>query len=142
MTLLRIVMPVYLFDLSMAFSEKPVSTFPDHAPVEFSGPTLTPGPRHRERYQGPARAHRSNMPSVKQHPADALQHDRRSLRRPPAAIFLGQNGPDQAAEALGFLVMQIAGQAEGMTAGTDELLQRVGALGGIADDGDAGARTA
>ena len=37
--------------------------------------------------------------------------------------------------------MQIAGQAERMTAGIDELLQRIGALDGIADDGDAGART-
>src|SRR5829696_3124739 len=63
----------------------------------------------------------------------------RALRRPPAAIILGENGPDQPAETLGLLVVQIAGQAEGMAAGIDELLQRVGALGGIADDGDAGA---
>ena len=59
--------------------------------------------------------------------------------RPPAAIVLGQNGPDQPAEALGLFVVQVAGQAEGMAAGVDELLQRVGALRGIADDGDAGA---
>ena len=35
--------------------------------------------------------------------------------------------------------MQIAGQAERMAAGIDELLQRLGALEGIADNGDAGA---
>ena len=35
--------------------------------------------------------------------------------------------------------MQIAGEAEGMAAGVDELLQRIGTLLGIADDRDAGA---
>jgi hypothetical protein len=30
-TFLRIVIPLYLFGLSMIFSEKPVPTFPDHA---------------------------------------------------------------------------------------------------------------
>src|SRR5690242_2682911 len=64
-----------------------------------------------------------------------------ALRRPPAAIVLGENGTDQPAETFGLLIMQIAGQAEGMAAGIDELLQRIGALDGIADDGDAGART-
>src|SRR5215207_3749453 len=64
-----------------------------------------------------------------------------ALRRPPAAIVLGEDGTDQPAETLSLLVMQIAGQAEGMAAGIDELLQRVGALDGITDDGDAGART-
>ena len=62
-----------------------------------------------------------------------------ALRRPTAAIILGQNGPDQAAKTLGLLVVQIAGQAEGVAAGIDELLQRVGALCGITDHGDAGA---
>ena len=61
-----------------------------------------------------------------------------ALRRPSAAIVLGQNGPDQPAEAFGLFVVQIAGQAERMAAGIDELLQRVGALCGIAHDGDAG----
>src|SRR3954447_19592677 len=64
-----------------------------------------------------------------------------ALRRPPAAIFLGEKGPDQPAETLGLLVMQIAGQTERMATGIDELLQRVGALDGVADDGNAGART-
>ena len=59
-----------------------------------------------------------------------------ALRRPTAAIILGQNGPDQAAEALGLLVVQIAGQAERMAAGIDELLQCVSALWGITDHGD------
>jgi len=31
MTFLRIAIPLYPFDLSMIFSGKPVSTFPDHA---------------------------------------------------------------------------------------------------------------
>jgi hypothetical protein len=35
--------------------------------------------------------------------------------------------------------MQIAGQAERMAAGVDELLQRISALGGIADHGNPGA---
>src|SRR5205807_6639955 len=92
-------------------------------PVEFSGPTLTPGPCHRERYQAPAKAHRSNTPGGKLPRRMHCSMTRHSLRRPPAAVFLGQNGPDQPAEALGFLVMQIAGQAKGMAARIDELLQ-------------------
>ena len=68
-----------------------------------------------------------------------LTHVDRRLRRPPAAIFLSQNRPDQPAKPLGLLVVQIAGQAERVTAGIDELLQRIGALGGVADHGDAGA---
>src|SRR6266850_5342944 len=62
-----------------------------------------------------------------------------TLRRPPATIVLGENRTYQPAEALGLLVVQIAGQAERMAAGIDELLQRLGALDGIADHGDAGA---
>ena len=58
-----------------------------------------------------------------------------------AAIVLRQDRADQPAETLGLLVVQIAGQAERVAAGVDELLQRVGALRGIADHGDAGART-
>jgi hypothetical protein len=61
------------------------------------------------------------------------------LRRPTAAIVFGENGTDQPAKPLGFLVVQIAGQAERVAPGVDELLQRIGALRGIADDGDAGA---
>ena len=34
--------------------------------------------------------------------------------------------------------MQIAGQAKGMAAGVDELLQRIGALRGVAEHGDPG----
>src|SRR3954465_1810550 len=62
-----------------------------------------------------------------------------ALRRPPVAVLLGEDGADQPAKPLGLLVVQIAGQAEGMAAGVDELLQRVGALLGIADDRDTGA---
>src|SRR4051794_12873391 len=61
--------------------------------------------------------------------------------RPAAAVVFGENGTDQAAETLGLLVVQIAGQAERVAAGVDELLQRVGALLRVADDGDAGARS-
>src|SRR5436190_24388956 len=57
------------------------------------------------------------------------------LGRPAVTIVFGEDGTDQPAEALGLLVVQIAGQAERMAAGFDELLQRLGALGGIADDG-------
>ena len=53
-------------------------------PVEFSGPTLAPGPHHRERYKGRGRAHRSNTPGVKRL-TDALQHGRciRPCSTPP-----------------------------------------------------------
>jgi len=63
-----------------------------------------------------------------------------TYNRQPAAIVLGEYRADQPTEALGLLVVQIAGQAERMAAGADELLQGVSALRGIADHGDAGAR--
>src|SRR5713226_1943281 len=63
-----------------------------------------------------------------------------ALRRQPAAIVLGENRADQTPEALGLFVVQIAGQTKRMTAGVDELLQGVGALRGIADHRDPGAR--
>src|SRR5216683_4948572 len=62
-----------------------------------------------------------------------------ALRYQPAAIGLGEDWADQPPEALGFLVMQIARQAKRMTAGIDELLQRVSALPGVADHRDPGA---
>src|SRR6266480_881995 len=61
-------------------------------------------------------------------------------RRQPAAIVLGEDRANQPSEALGLLVVQIAGQAERVAAGIDKLLQGAGALRGIADHGDAGAR--
>src|SRR5450631_4011869 len=62
-----------------------------------------------------------------------------ALRRQPAAIVLGEYRAYQPAEALGLLVVQVAGQAKRMAAGVDELLQCVSALRRIADDGDPGA---
>ena len=59
-----------------------------------------------------------------------------ALRRQPAAIVLGEYRADQPAETLGLLVVQIAGPAERMAAGIDELLQCVSALWGITDHGD------
>ena len=82
---------------------------------------------------------RERRPSLARSPARAFRPGATTLRRQPAAIVLGEDRADQPAETLGLLVVQIAGQAERMAAGVDELLQRVGALRGIADDGDAGA---
>src|SRR5260370_33687359 len=62
-----------------------------------------------------------------------------ALRYQPPAIGLGEDWTDQPSEALGFLVMQIARQAKRLTAGIDELLQRVSALPGVADHRDPGA---
>ena len=59
------------------------------------------------------------------------------LRHQAVPIVLGEDRPDQPAETLGLLVVQIAGQAERMAACIDELLQRVRTLRGIADDSDA-----
>jgi len=59
------------------------------------------------------------------------------LRHQAVPIVLGEDRPDQPTEALGLLVVQIAGQAERMAACIDELLQRVRTLRGIADDSDA-----
>ena len=59
--------------------------------------------------------------------------------RPTPPIVFDENRPDQPAEPLGFLIVKIAGQAERMAAGVDELLQRIGALRRVSDDGDAGA---
>ncbi|MBR1189424.1 hypothetical protein [Bradyrhizobium sp. AUGA SZCCT0160] len=61
-----------------------------------------------------------------------------TLRGQAAPIVLGEDGADHPAETLGLLVVQLAGQAERMAASIDELLQRIRALRGIADDGDAG----
>ena len=61
-----------------------------------------------------------------------------ALRRQPAAVVRGEYRADQPTEALGLLVVEIAGQAERMAAGIDELLQCVSALRGIADDRDPG----
>src|SRR3979411_2433245 len=60
--------------------------------------------------------------------------------RPPATVVFGKDGADQPAKTFGLLVVQIAGQAERMAAGVDEMLQRVGALDGVADHRDPGAR--
>ena len=76
-------------------------------------------------------------------PLPAVSHRIRSvtaLRRQPATIVLGEYRADQPTVALGLLVVQIAGQAERMAAGVDELLQDVSALRGIADHGNPGAR--
>ena len=59
-----------------------------------------------------------------------------TLRHQAVPIALGEDRPDQPAETLGFLVVQIAGQAERMATCIDELLQRVRTLRGIADDSD------
>src|SRR5439155_5083769 len=65
MTFLRIVMALYLFDLSMIFSENRYPLFRIMLWLNSRGPTLAPGPHHRERYQVRGRAHRSNPPDVK-----------------------------------------------------------------------------
>jgi hypothetical protein len=65
MTFLRIVMALYLFDLSMIFSENRYPLFRIMLWLNSRGSSLAPGPHHRERYQGRARAHRSNTPGVK-----------------------------------------------------------------------------
>src|SRR5882757_1763396 len=80
---------------------------------------------------------RANGANWRKHRIDAVA----PLRRPAAPIVLGEDGTDQPAETLGLLIVQIAGQAERMAASIDELLQRIRALRGIADDGDAGARS-
>src|SRR5260221_4617309 len=64
----------------------------------------------------------------------------RLSRQHPLAIALAQDRHHPFAEAFGLLVVQVARQAEGMTAEVDEVLQGFGALLGRADDGDAVAR--
>src|SRR5258708_31516294 len=64
----------------------------------------------------------------------------RLSRQHALAIGLAQDRHHPFAEALGLLVVQVARQAERMTAEIDEVLQGLGALLGRADDGDAGAR--
>src|SRR5262245_19330972 len=62
-----------------------------------------------------------------------------SGRQHALAVALAQDGHYPLAEALGFLVVQIARQAEGVATEIDEILQRFGTLLGCADDGDSGA---